>query len=106
MVTSTACGDRRIVAVLLSSNTRMIEVKEPYTEIVFDTIAGLVKDEGEGWGRCCKKHHYAGCSKFLLENNEFDIPNLGKIEADIAYGGLWYAFIDAESIRLKPTRGK
>jgi len=81
----------------------MVEVKEPVTEITFDTVAGLVKTKVYVENGVAKSIAMLGVPSFYWKTMKFDVPKLGEVEADIAYGGLWYAFIDADSIGLKPT---
>jgi proline racemase len=98
-----ACGDSTYSVSAALVNTGMVEVKEPITKITLDTVAGLVKtrvyvEDGEA-----KSIAMEGVPSFYTETVKTEIPNVGEVEADIAYGGLWYAFIDAESLGLKPT---
>jgi proline racemase/trans-L-3-hydroxyproline dehydratase len=81
----------------------MVEVTEPYTHITFDTVSGLVKTKVEVVDGSAKRIYMEGVPSFYWKTMKFDIPCIGEVEADIAYGGLWYAFIDADSIGLKPT---
>lgn len=98
-----ACGDSTYSCSAALINTGMVEVEEPETNITFDTVAGLVNtrvevDDGEA-----KSIAMRGVPSFYLDTKTFDVPDVGEVEADIAYGGLWYAFIDAESIGLEPN---
>jgi proline racemase len=99
-----ACGDSTYSCSAALVNTGMVEVKEPITEISFDTVAGLVKTKVEVKNSIAKSIYMQGVPSFYWGNMKFNIPNLGEVEADIAYGGLWYAFIDAESINLEPSQ--
>jgi proline racemase len=98
-----ACGDSTYSVSSILVNNEMVEVREPVTEIVLDTVAGLVKtrvlvEDGEA-----KSIAMQGVPSFYTETVNVVIPDLGEIEADIAYGGLWYAFINAENVNLKPN---
>ena len=100
-----ACGDSTYSVSAVLVNTGMVEVEEPITEIILDTVAGQVKsrihvEDGEA-----KSIAMEGVPSFYAETVEMNVPSVGAVEADIAYGGLWYAFIDAESIGLEPTLG-
>lgn len=98
-----ACGDSTYSCSAALVNTGMVDVKEPYTEITFDTVAGLVKTRVEVKDGVAKSIAMQGVPSFYWKTMKFDIPGAGKLEADIANGGLWYAFIDAQTIKLKPT---
>jgi proline racemase/trans-L-3-hydroxyproline dehydratase len=100
-----ACGDSTYSCSAALVNTGMIEVKEPFTNITFDTVAGLVKTKVEVKNGMAKRIYMQGVPSFYWKTMKFDVPTLGEVESDIAYGGLWYAFIDADSIGLKPTQG-
>ena len=99
-----ACGDSTYSCSAALVNTGMVEVKEPFTNITFDTVAGLVKTKVEVEDGVAKRIYMQGVPSFYWKTMKFDVPGLGEVEADIAYGGLWYAFIDADSIGLKPTQ--
>lgn len=98
-----ACGDSTYSCSAALVNTGMVEVTEPYTHITFDTVSGLVKTKVEVVDGSAKRIYMEGVPSFYWKTMKFDIPGIGEVEADIAYGGLWYAFIDADSIGLKPT---
>lgn len=98
-----ACGDSTYSCSAALVNTGMIEVKEPVTNITFDTVAGLVKTKVEVENGLAKRIYMQGVPSFYWKTMKFDVPDIGEVEADIAFGGLWYAFIDADSIGLKPT---
>ncbi len=98
-----ACGDSTYSVSAVLVNTGMVEVKEPVTEITLDTVAGHVRtkvyvEDGEA-----KSIAMEGVPSFYTETVRMKVPKVGEVEADIAYGGLWYAFIDAGSIGLEPS---
>jgi proline racemase len=93
-----ACGDSTFATVKALLESGRIEKQEPVTELVLDTAGGLlpvkaaVKDgEVEGIS-------YEGTPSFFTGHHTLDVPDLGEVEADVAFGGLWYAFVDAQSV--------
>ncbi|MCW4036644.1 MAG: proline racemase family protein [Candidatus Bathyarchaeota archaeon] len=98
-----ACGDSTYSVSVVLVNTGMVEVEEPITEIALDTVAGLVRAKVYVKDGEAKSIAMEGVPSFYTETVKMDVPEMGEVEADIAYGGLWYAFIDAESIGLEPT---
>lgn len=98
-----ACGDSTYSVSAVLVNTGMIEVKEPITEITLDTVAGLVKTKVTVEGGEAKSIAMQGVPSFYTGTIEEKIPDLGTIKADIAYGGLWYAFIDPSTINLETS---
>ena len=98
-----ACGDSTYSCSAALINLGMVEAKEPVTEIIFDTVTGLVRtkvqvEDGEAISIAME-----GVPSFYYKTMKMNVPDVGEVEADIAYGGLWYAFIDADSIGLKPS---
>jgi len=98
-----ACGDSTYSCSAALVNTGMVDVKEPMTDITFDTVAGLVRTKVEVKDGVAKAIYMQGVPSFYWKTMKFDIPDVGEVEADIAYGGLWYAFVDADKIGLKPA---
>jgi len=98
-----ACGDSTYSCSAALINLGMVEVKEPITEIIFDTVTGLVRTKVQVEDGEAKSIAMEGVHSFYYKTIKMDVPDIGEIEADIAYGGLWYAFIDAESIGLEPS---
>lgn len=99
-----ACGDSTYSVSAMLVNTGMVEVKEPTTEIVLDTVAGLVKTRVEVVDGEARGIPMEGTPSFYLKTVKVDVPDVGEVEADIAYGGLWYAFIDAKTMGFTPTK--
>ncbi len=98
-----ACGDSTYSVSAVLVNTGMVEVKEPVTEITLDTVAGLVRSKVHVEDGEAKSIAMEGVPSFYTETVKMEVPDVGEVEADIAYGGLWYAFIDAGSIGLEPS---
>lgn len=98
-----ACGDSTYSCSAALINTGMIEVKEPYTDITFDTVAGLVKTRVKVKNGEAESIAMQGVPSFYWKTIEEQVPGVGKITADIAFGGLWYAFIEAESLGITPN---
>lgn len=98
-----ACGDSTYSVSAVLVNTGMVKVTEPVTEITLDTVAGLVKSKIYVENGEAKSIAMQGVPSFYTETVKVDVPDVGEVEADIAYGGLWYAFVKAESIGLEPS---
>ena len=98
-----ACGDSTYSVSAVLVNTGMVEVEEPVTEITLDTVAGLVRTKVYVKDGEAKSIAMEGVPSFYTETVKMDVPEVGEVGADIAYGGLWYAFIEAGSIGLEPT---
>ncbi len=101
--TNTIC----VVTVLLE--TGILPMSEPITTLTLEAPAGLIKVE-------------AGCKNGKVESVTFrnvpsfavyldttiDVPGLGLVRVDVAYGGMFYVIAEAADfgLRLTPNEGK
>lgn len=92
-------GSNTICATTVALETGMVKMQEPKTTIKIDTVAGLVTAEAEcSDGRCLNvKFHNVPAFVFALDQ-EIDVPGLGKIKVDIAWGGMIYALVNIDDI--------
>ncbi|KEJ93555.1 proline racemase family protein [Synergistes jonesii] len=96
------CGHGSIGLASAMINLKMVEVKEPYTDVTLDTPAGLVTisvsvKDGEAVGAVLRNVpafvYRQGCSLYM--------PSLGKhVDMDICFGGSFFAMLDAEDFGL------
>lgn len=96
-----ACGDSTFAAVKALLESGRVEKEEPVTKLVLDTAGGLLPvkatlREGEVEGIS-----YEGTPSFFCGHHVLDVPEMGKVEADIAFGGLYYAFVDAREVGVE-----
>ncbi|MEX3815377.1 proline racemase family protein [Paraburkholderia sp. BR13439] len=95
-------GSNAICVVTALLELGMVEMQEPETTVVLDTPAGLVTARA-----ACSDGRCTGVSldmvpAFVEELDFiFDTPKFGKIKADIAFGGVYYALVDVEQVGLK-----
>ena len=94
------CGDSTFSVTKTLIETGMIEATEPVTRIRLDTYGGIVEVEAQVKNGVARDITYRSVPAFFLKTVTFNVPNLGKVTADIAFGGLWYAFIDADTLQL------
>lgn len=79
----------------------MVPMQEPETTVVLDTPAGLVTARA-----ACKDGRCTGVSLDMVPSfvEELDLvletPQFGRIKADIAFGGVYYALIDVSQVGL------
>jgi proline racemase len=79
----------------------LVEMQEPETTVVLDTPAGLVTARAT-----CKEGRCTGVSLDMvpafveLLDFEFEVPQLGRIKADVAFGGVYYALVDVDQVGL------
>jgi proline racemase len=100
--TNTVC----VTTVLLE--TGIVEAVEPVTELVLETPAGLVRvtaqvDNGKVTGVT-----FRNVPAFAVHlEATVEVPELGKVRVDVAWGGMFYAIADASAfdLELVPSEG-
>lgn len=95
------CGHGTIGTATVLVETGMVEVKEPITAIRMETPAGLVVAEVEvddGRARAVRIQNVA--SYLHLRDAEVEVPGLGRVVCDIAYGGNFYPILPAAALGL------
>jgi len=101
---STMCGHGIIALTTVLLETGMFPISEPETILKIDTPAGMVISHARISENSVKSVYFHNVPSFVLALNETtEIPGLGKINYDIAFGGAFYAFVKADSIGLKCT---
>lgn len=96
--TNTIC----VATVLLE--TGMLPMSEPVTELLLEAPAGLIKiradcDEGK-----VKQVTFQNVPAFAVHlDAQVEVPELGTVTVDVAYGGMFYVIADAEPLGLELT---
>lgn len=93
-----ACGDSTFATVKVLLESGRIEKEEPVTELVLDTAGGLLPVKAAVKNGEVEGISYEGTPSFFCGHHTLDVPELGKVEADVAFGGLYYAFVDAHAM--------
>lgn len=94
-------GSNCICVVTALLETGMVAMQEPETTVVLDTPAGVVTAIARcSEGRCVSVSLDMVPAFVEHLDYEFDIPGVGIVKADIAFGGVYYALIDVEQIGL------
>ncbi|MCR8644761.1 proline racemase family protein [Paenibacillus sp. N1-5-1-14] len=101
------CGHDTIGVCTALVETGMIPVSEPVTTIKLDTPAGLVEASITVENGKALRVSFANIPAFLLKSIQVEVEGFGSIDCDIAYGGNFYAIIDARKIGLEliPSNG-
>ncbi len=93
---SSMCGHGIIAITKVAIETGMIACLEPETCVKIDTPSGLVTSYArisEGKVQSVKFHNVPSYVDAL--DQIVDVPGLGKIRYDIAFGGAYYAYVQA-----------
>lgn len=99
---SPMCGHGVIALTTILLESGIVDMKAPETRIKIDTPAGLVRCYGHIEDDRVRKVFFENVPSFAVaENEEIDVPEFGaKVKFDVAYGGAFFAFVDAASIGL------
>ncbi len=100
---STMCGHGVIALVTVLLETGAVEAKGEHTSINLDTPAGLVRAiahlEDSG---LVQNVSFQNVPSFLYARDvELDVPGYGHLMFDIAFGGAFYAFLQASQVGLR-----
>jgi proline racemase len=94
-------GSNAICAATVLLETGMVPMTEPVTNLLLETPAGLVPVEARCEAGRCRRVKFENVPAFVMElDAEIDVPELGKIVVDVAWGGAFFAFVDAGSVGL------
>jgi len=92
------CGHGTIGVVTAAIEFGMVEAVEPVTTIILDTPVGLVTGYAKVQGGSVESVSIHNVPSFLYESTAIDVPELGSIAVDVAFGGPFFALVSAEDI--------
>lgn len=101
--TNTIC----VATVLLE--TGMVPMLEPVTDLALESPAGLIRVRAECANGKVRQVTFRNVPAFAVHlDKEIDVPELGKVTVDVAYGGMFYVIADAApfGLRLTPDEGR
>lgn len=95
-------GSNTICTATVLLETGMVPMKEPVTQLNLDTAAGLVSVTAVCEAGKCKSVSFDNVPAFAAALDlQIDVPGLGNVSVDVAWGGMWYALVEASAIGLK-----
>jgi proline racemase len=96
------CGHGSIGAVTVAIETGMVEAVEPITYVKMDTPAGLITSKAKVENGKAKEVSIVNVPAFLYkEGVTINVPGLGDIIIDIAFGGSFFALVNAKQLGYK-----
>ncbi len=101
--TNTIC----VATVLLE--TGMLAMTEPVTEITLEAPAGLIRIRATCDGGKVTGVTFRNVPAFATHlDTPIEVPQLGTVTVDVAYGGMFYVIADSEALgfRLVPDEGR
>jgi proline racemase len=98
-------GSNTICVVTALLETGSVAMTEPHTEVVLETAAGLIRARAECSDGHCNRVTFTGVPSFVESLDlPLDVPGLGTINVDVAYGGCYYVLVRAEALGLHLDR--
>jgi proline racemase len=92
-------GSNTICTVTALLETGMIDMVEPVTTFTLEAPAGLVRIIAECHDGKCKNVTFKNVPSFVFGlDQSVDVPGIGKLTVDVAYGGMIYVLVDAETL--------
>ncbi len=92
-------GTNTICTVTVLLETGMIPMQEPQTTLTLEAPAGLVKITAACRNGRCESVTFDNVPGFVFALDQvIDVPGLGRVSVDVAYGGMIYAIVDAAAL--------
>ena len=101
-------GSNTICVATVLIETGMVPSREPVTELVLEAPAGLIRVRAEVDGGKVTRVTFRNVPAFAVHLDAIlEVPELGGVTVDVAYGGMFYVIADAEAlgIELVPENG-
>ena len=101
---STGCGHAVIALTKVFVETGLIPMNEPETEVKMDVPSGFIKSYAKVKNGQVTGVRFENVPSFVQSlDTEIDVPGIGKIDYDLAFGGAFYAFVDVAQLGLDCT---
>ncbi|MFE5339788.1 proline racemase family protein [Isoptericola sp. NPDC056578] len=101
------CGAGTIAVATVLVETGMVPVVEPVTTIRLDAPIGLITAEVRVRDGRAEDVTIVNVPSYAHElDRRLDVPGYGEVLCDIAFGGNYYAFVDAESLGIPFARDR
>ncbi|MCC7189814.1 MAG: proline racemase family protein [Anaerolineales bacterium] len=101
---STMCGHGIIGIATVVLETGMLPMTSPTTTIKIDSPAGLITAFAHVENNHVKSVSFHNVPSFVSELDAIvDVPSLGKVRYDLAFGGAFYAYVNAKDVGVTCT---
>jgi proline racemase len=93
---SSMCGHGIIAITKVALETGLIPMQTPETTVRIDSPAGLITAHARVSGGEVESVRFQNVPSFVLARDEIvEVPGLGRVRYDIAFGGAFYAYVNA-----------
>ncbi len=94
-------GSNAICVTTALVETGMVPVTEPLTRLKLEAPAGLIEVEARVKNGKCESVTFENVPAFVAHlDAEIEVPTLGKVTVDVAFGGMWFVIADAQQLNL------
>ena len=98
---STMCGHGIIGVVTVLIEIGMITAESPEKTVKIDTPAGLVTATAHLNSGRVENVSFLNVPSFVLYRDQtVEIPHLGRLRLDVAFGGAFYAYVEAREVNI------
>ena len=102
-------GSNTICTATVLINEGLVPVSEPITELTLEAPAGLIRVRAEVTDGMARSITFQNVPAFAIElNAPVEVPELGRVKVDVAWGGMFYAIVEAAALglALAPDEGR
>ena len=97
-------GSNTICVATVLLEMGMIPMQEPVTELTLESPAGLIKIQAECANGKVTQVTFRNVPSFAVHlDAEIDVPHLGRVVVDVAWGGMFFVIADAEKLGIDIT---
>jgi proline racemase len=101
---STMCGHGIIGIAKVALEAGLLPIHQPQTTIKIDTPAGLVTAHARVQDGQVTSVRFHNVPSFVLALDQtVDVPGLGHVRYDVAFGGAFYAYVQAQDVGVTCT---
>lgn len=102
-------GTNTICTVTVLLETGVLPMREPVTELTLEAPAGLIRVRAECRSGKVTAVTFRNVPAFAAHlDAPVEVPGIGTVAVDVAWGGMWYVIAEAErfGLRLTPDEGR
>ena len=98
---STMCGHGIIAVTKVALEAGLVPMTEPETVVRIDSPAGLITATASSRGGRVETVRFRNVPSFVLDLDQAaDVPGIGRVRYDLAFGGAFYAYVQAADVGL------